>query len=1164
MSKFNFQQRVLAGFAFTLVFVFVTAIVSYLSIKKLQRNAEEIYDTEQIINISNQILQDHLNVETGVRGFVVTGNPAFLEPSNQSADKISLQIDHLRQMLNGKWEQLRRVDSLEFYAQGKSVFMRNLVEMRKQNFEMARENIVSGNGKMLMDQIRSVIGQINDTENLNYSQFQLRNDQSSQRTILIIMTSSMIILILVLILLSFIIKTFKKQEMIEERIRQTNSQLLKISKENEDQNWLLKGATSLDDSIRGEQSVHSLATIIIGEISKYVDAHLAAIYISDDTDGTLRLSESYAFPFREGNKNIIKLGDGMVGQAALDKNAIVFTNVPADYIKVSSALGEATPHTILVQPFLYNGNVIGVIEFGFVTELSQLKMDFITMVLESLGVAIYTAQTRFHLDNLLEKTQQQTEELISQQEEIRTINDSLLAKTYNLEASEEELRVQQEELRQMNSELEENAEQLEEKNKSIELAHEAISLKALELERTSQYKSDFLANMSHELRTPLNSILILARILNDNKAGNLNDEQLKYSDVIYNAGSDLLELINDILDLAKIESGKIDLSIEEVRVDTVKTDLELLFNVVANKKKIDFQVNVEGDVPENIISDRMRLQQILKNLLSNAFKFTSQNGSVSVNIRLANSSTQYNTENLKLVKGKKVVQFEVKDSGIGIPAEKQRVIFEAFQQADGTTSRKYGGTGLGLSISRELTNILGGEIQLESKPGEGSSFSLYVPVDFSKEYALQPSADSEINLVEPALGFSANPKAEPAKFSDTHKEHVMLIIEDDENFAEVLKEYALNRGYTTLLACQGDTGLEMALKHQPDAILLDIMLPVMDGWAVLKKLKENPETKDIPVHMMSAGDEKQISAQQSGAIGFLKKPVEKKKLDQAFDKLIRNAEFKLKKVLIIEDHEIQSENLRQQLNEHSVEVKQAFNGKQAMDILESDISFDCIILDINLPDISGLELLDKIKQNENLVNIPVIINTALELDRDSMTRVLKHTHAMVLKNNKSNERLLDEVNLFMNKLNHPTKKGDAKSSPVITKSVLTLEKSLMNKTVLIVDDDMRNIFALSSALQEYNMKIEIANTGLESLKKLDENPEINIVLMDIMMPEMDGYEAMQEIRKQKRFSKLPILALTAKAMKDDRKKCIEAGANDYISKPIDVNKLISMMRVWLS
>ncbi|WP_026899162.1 response regulator [Daejeonella oryzae] len=1159
MSKFNFQQRVLAGFAFTLAFVFFMAIVSYLSIKELQSSASEVYDTEQIVTRSYDVFEALVNSETSVRGFVITGNPAFLDPYNNSVGKVPFIMQELRQMLKSKPAQLKRLDSLDVYSGQKMVDMRGLIELRKQNYELARVKVSSGVGRLLMNQTRNVIKQIKQEESLQSAQLKLKSDANTRKTIAIIIAGSVIILTLVLILLYFINKTFKKQKMVEERVRHTNSQLLKISKENEDQNWLLKGTAALDDSMRGEQSVQSLATTIIEKISDYVDAHVAAIYVYNENDSSLHLSGSYAFRFQKGNNAVIKIGDGFVGQAALDKKPFVFTDVPANYVKVCSGLGEVTPHTILVQPFLFNGHVKGVIEFGFVSELSQLKMDFITMVLDGLGVAINTAQSRLQLNILLEETQQQAEELESQQEELRTTNDDLIVKTAALQASEEELRVQQEELRQINSELEEKAEQLEEKNNSIEQAREAISLKALELEQTSKYKSEFLANMSHELRTPLNSILILARILSDNKTDNLNEEQLKYSSVIYNAGNDLLTLINDILDLSKIESGKIDLDIEQVQVDSIKTDLELLFSEVANNKKIEYQITIGDDVPSFLTTDRMRLQQILKNLLSNAFKFTPHQGSVSVNITASNSAANYLSDNLNLLKDKKVLKFEVKDSGIGIPADKQKVIFEAFQQADGSTSRKYGGTGLGLSISRELTNILGGEIQIESKAGEGSSFSLFVPVDFSKDYDLQPSADSEVKSLE-SLDIHF---AEPAQFSEPEKEHVMLIIEDDENFAEVLKDYAINRGFKPMVAFQGDTGLEMALQHLPDAIVLDIMLPVMDGWAVLKKLKENPATKNIPVHMMSASDEMPASVKQNGAIGFLKKPVEKEKLDEAFDKLIRNSDFKLTKVLIIEDHEIQSENLRRQLSEHSVEVVQAFDGRQALQALGIDNQFDCIILDMNLPDISGLELLDKIKKDPDLEKIPVIINTAMELDKDTMAQVLKHTHAMVLKNNKSNERLLDEVNLFMNKLNS-SKNTTPKSSAVVVKSALTLEKSLMNKTVLIVDDDMRNIFALSSALQDYNMQIEIANNGLEALQKLDENPDINLVLMDIMMPEMDGYEAMQEIRKQSRFAKLPLMALTAKAMKNDREKCIEAGANDYISKPVDINKLVSMMRVWLS
>ncbi|MEO8794212.1 MAG: response regulator [Daejeonella sp.] len=1160
MSKFTFQQRVLAGFTFTLVFVFILAIASYLSINELQKNSEGVNQTQKSITTSYQVLEDLINCETAVRGYVLTGNSSFLEPFNTSVNKIPVGIEQLKQDFKNNNELLLEVDSMEYYALLKIDASKQQLDVRRQSYEQAKALVATGRGKYLMEKVRRFNGRIKQKSIESSNHLKDLSQVSTVRTTIIIISGSIIILLLIIVLMYFIIKTFRKQKMVEERVRQTNSQLLKISKENEDQNWLLTGISKLDDSMRGEHSVKSLATNIIAEISDYVDAHVAAIYISEDIDKSLHLAGSFAFEFREGNHKVIKIGDGMVGQAALDKKPFVFTDVPADYVKVSSGLGEVTPHTILVQPFLFNGAVKGVIEFGFVNELTKLKMDFITMVLDSLGVAINTAQSRLQMNYLLEETQKQAGELESQQEELRTTNDDLVNKTLALQASEEELKVQQEELRQINSELEEKAEQLEERNRSIEQAKEAVILKAEELEQSSKFKSEFLANMSHELRTPLNSILILARILTENKAENLNDEQLKYSNVIYNAGSDLLELINDILDLSKIESGKIDLDIENVPLAAVKSNLESLFHEVANTKKIKYSVNVAENVPSTLTTDKMRLEQILKNLLSNAFKFTPHNGSVSVKVSMADAAKAFNTENLLHLNGAKILEFEVKDSGIGIPEDKQQVIFEAFQQADGSTSRKYGGTGLGLSISRELTNILGGEIQIKSKTNEGSSFTLYLPAEFTKEYAGEKSADDTLNFpyVEPA-----KTPTEPAKFVDPEKEHTMLIVEDDENFADVLKDYATQRGFIPLHANQGDIGLEMAIKYKPDAIILDIMLPVMDGWAVLAKLKENPETKDIPVHMMSASDVKQFSAQNGGAIGFLKKPVEKIKLEEAFDKLILNDDFKLTKVLIIEDHEIQSENLRRQLTEHSVEVKQAFDGQQAIAALNLDAGFDCIILDINLPDISGLELLDKIKQDSRLEKIPVIINTAMELDKDSMSRVLKHTHAMVLKNNKSNERLLDEVNLFMNKVKTPEAKPIV-SSPVVINSALTLEKSLLNKSVLIVDDDMRNIFALSSALQEYNMKIEIASNGIEALKKLDENPEINMVLMDIMMPEMDGYEAMKEIRKQDRFIQLPIMALTAKAMKNDREKCIEAGANDYITKPVDVSRLVSMMRVWLS
>ncbi|MGV3546913.1 MAG: response regulator, partial [Pedobacter sp.] len=677
----------------------------------------------------------------------------------------------------------------------------------------------------------------------------------------------------------------------------------------------------------------------------------------------------------------------------------------------------------------------------------------------------------------------------------------------------------------------------------------------------SRYKSEFLANMSHELRTPLNSILILARILKDNKLNNLSEEQIKYAGVIHNAGSDLLALINDILDLSKIESGKVDLIIENVKPSAIKAQTEALFNEVAKQKEINFEFKLKDQLPTNIVTDQSRVEQIIKNLLSNAFKFTRKGGNVTVEVGVAQKEdVKYNPS---LTTQQKLVYFAVTDSGIGISQDKQQVIFEAFQQEDGSTSRKYGGTGLGLSISRELANLLGGEIQLKSEVGIGSTFTLIIPE------ALGVKADTkDAEIEKPAVVSQSAPAPIIHTQQLTAKNgsgNRLLIIEDDENFAEILKAYAIEKGFEPILAHSGDTGLELALNELPDAIVLDVMLPVMDGWTILKKLKAEPTTKHIPIHMMSAGEEKAGKAKKEGAIGFLKKPVEKDKLDHAFELLSNQYIYNFNNVLIVEDQILQSNELTEQLIKKGAKVSQAYTGAEARQMLEEGV-FDCIILDLKLPDISGFDLLDEIKSNEDNKNIPVIINTAMELDKDKMAHIMRYSQAMVLKSNKSNDRLLDEVSLFMNKLQTEAPKKD--ENVTVAKPpknyAPTIEKALENKTILITDDDMRNIFALSSALQDYKINVIIANNGVEALEKLAENTEIDLVLMDIMMPEMDGYEAMKKIRVQRHLANLPIIALTAKAMKSDREKCIAAGASDYISKPVDVDKLLSMLRVWLS
>jgi CheY-like chemotaxis protein/two-component sensor histidine kinase len=657
--------------------------------------------------------------------------------------------------------------------------------------------------------------------------------------------------------------------------------------------------------------------------------------------------------------------------------------------------------------------------------------------------------------------------------------------------------------------------------------------------------------MSHELRTPLNSILILARILKENKPANLNEDQIKYAGVIQNAGTDLLNLINDILDLSKIESGKVDLTIEQASPLDVQRDMEALFTEVAKNKKIKFDISLSKELPSNFTTDLTRVEQIIKNLLSNAFKFTPEHGNVTLNLFKADSKTEFYSKQLRDYEGH-VLGLAVNDTGIGISEDKQSVIFEAFQQADGSTSRKYGGTGLGLSISKELANILGGEIQIKSTQNIGSTFTLFIPQHLHTDVAAE-TTEPVVVVEEPLITF-----AQPLKIKSD--KNTLLIVEDDKNFAEILKTYATEKGFDPIIAHSGDVGLEMAITNLPDAIILDIMLPVMDGWTILKKLKSNPITKHIPVHMMSAGDEKTEKAKKEGAIGFLKKPIGEAELADAFNLLSQIPDnYILNKVLLIEDQELQSTVLAQQLREKGVDVAQAFTGKEALNLLEGNL-FDCIILDLNLPDISGFDLLDQIKAQAKLQSIPVVINTAMELQNDQMERIMRYSEAMVLKSNKSNDRLIDEVSLFMNKL----KTEGAKSLTKANKDVVG-ERSLIGKKVLITDDDMRNIFALSTALQSYEMQIVIANNGREAIEKLtEEGAEIDLVLMDIMMPEMDGYEAMTLIRKDKKFANLPIIALTAKAMKNDREKCIEAGANDYISKPVDIDQLLSMMRVWLS
>lgn len=974
-------------------------------------------------------------------------------------------------------------------------------------------------------------------------------------------------------------------------------------------NWIKTGKEALHDITRGDHSVEELARHFISCLVKHLEAQIGAFYLIGEGE-VLELAASYAFTDRSGNYNRIKIGEGMVGQAALEKEIIYFSKAGADAPALNYGVAEEIPAHFMIAPLFFEDNLIGTFLIGAVRPFTKLERQFIEENLEDTAILFNMAKSRQVIKELLDHTQQQQEvlemknaklaaqtkelkeseaELQAQQEELRVTNEELAEQAKTLRESEGILKSQQEELQKTNAELEERTEALAKqklalRNKTLELikAQKEVKKKADDLEISSRYKSEFLANMSHELRTPLNSILILSQLFGKNKDGNLTEKQIESAKAIHTSGSELLNLINEILDLSKVEAGKIELVIEETGLNSFLEDLKRVFKDIATEKKVPFEISVADNVPKTLLTDSQRFQQVLRNLLSNAFKFTHE-GKVSLTVSRPTADL--------LQRGSfsdgEMLAFAVQDQGIGIPKARQTEIFEAFQQVDGSTSRTYGGTGLGLSISKELTRLLGGRIFLESTEGVGSTFTVVVPeryaaVGLKAEYAVDTesfaddSAEVETDKAEEATTPSAEtvvPKKEVSTeiltleppegaVSDDRKsvcpeDRSLLIIEDDRKFAAILRDFAREHGFKCIIAENGETGLHFADYYQPSAIILDIGLPGIDGWAVMERLKEDPNLRHIPVHFMSASD-KSLDAMRRGAIGFLTKPVSIEKVEEAFAKIENILTKSVRKLLIVEDDSIQRESIRQLIGGNDIETTTVATGKEAFNELCRG-EYDCMILDLGLSDMSGFELLAKIRNDRNCAKVPVIVYTGQDLSLKEEDELREYTESIIIKGVKSPERLLDESALFLHRVeaNMPVDKQR------MLKLVHDKEAVLEGKTILLVDDDMRNVFALSSVLEEKGLNIIVARNGIESLEKIQEHKEIALVLMDIMMPKMDGYEAMRKIREDERLKKLPIIALTAKAMMGDRAKCIEAGANDYLAKPVDTDKLLSMLRVWL-
>lgn len=915
---------------------------------------------------------------------------------------------------------------------------------------------------------------------------------------------------------------------------------MRLSREQEAvRNWFQNGQYELNSILQGDKSTAELAERTLAFLTEYISAAVGVFYVFDEKAGVLQIAASYAVTRHKRQYGQIALGDGLAGQAALQQKMICLNAAPPDYLRISSGLGESEPANIVALPLVLNNTVEGLLEIGSFATFSKDDLEFLNRIMETLAISLNVNKSRQLVSELLEQTQGQTEELRVQQEELQQTNEELEERAQMLELQREQIRA---------------------KNREVEEASRDLQRKADELERVSAYKSVFMANMSHELRTPLNSLMILSSLLKDNREGNLTNKQVEFAATINGAGRDLLNLINDILDLSKIESGRMEFHYENLEISEICDQLKAGFNPIAADRGLVFSVTQEKSTPQTISTDNQRTQQILKNLLSNACKFTSHGA---VSLRTYNPDTGENP--LKIP----TVAFAVTDTGIGIPADKQSIIFNAFQQADGSTSRAYGGTGLGLSISRQLARSMGGEIYLASEPGKGSTFTLYLPVKgiCSLKPAVEQAAMSA--LVSPAAknyeaaatmgkGFDLLPAPIPDDRDTIQSgDKSILVIEDDLVFAGILADMVRSRTFSVLVAADGESGIALAERYQPRAIILDVMLPNIDGWGVMRSLKDNPETRHIPVHFVTCLEERQ-KAMGMGAIGLVTKPVSSSQLDTVFGTLEAAIEKTMKTLLIVEDDQAQASAMVALLDERNVTITVADSGALAIELLSRE-RFDCVVLDLGLADMAAFDLLEELKILDPERRIPVIIHTGRELTHEDERQLHHYAESIIIKGAKSPERLLNEVALFLHLVETSLDPGKQR----MIRSALDKEAMLEGKKILIVDDDMRNIFSLSSALAEKDIIIFEAENGCEALKRLDEFPDIDLVLMDIMMPEMDGYEAMRIIRADVRFHKLPIIALTAKAMKGDREECLKAGASDYIPKPVDMEKLFSLLRVWL-
>ncbi|WP_421736947.1 response regulator [Caulobacter sp.] len=1129
-SRTNVELWTALGLGLVLAFFLISGVIAYRNIEVLRTNSEKIWHTHKVIVALDDLLSTAQDAETGQRGYLLTGNDRYLEPYQSAAAAMTARIDTVAALTRDNAAQQANLVQLKRHIGAKLAELNETVELRRENGHQAALAIVgTDRGKVEMDAVRNQLSIMRQEEN-RLRQGRLDEMDAAYTTALV---SGALASLLGAALTAIVFILIRRG--VGARARQQ---------------WLQSGQVGLAQAMIGDKSVEELGDSILSFLAQYLGFQAGALFKGEK--GQFYRAAALGIPGDADVPVRFNVKEGLLGKVAAEGRTMIVRDVPDGYLTIGSALGRDKPRHLVLVPAHADENVNAVIELGFLQPVDDRIVELLDQAAASIGIALRSARYRSELQAVLEETQRQAEELQVQSEELRVSNEELEEQGRALRESQTRLEQQQVELEQTNSQLEEQAQTLEAQRDELERTSAAVSLKARELAQASQYKSDFLANMSHELRTPLNSLLILSKLLSDNPEGNLSSQQVKFAQTIASSGNDLLVLINDILDLSKIEAGHIEIRPESVPISRLTGDLRQMFQPVADERQLDFAISASSDCPPLIETDRQRLEQILKNLLSNAFKFT-ETGGVRLVIAPADADR---------------LAFSVIDTGIGVSREQQQAIFEAFRQADGAISRRYGGTGLGLSISRELARLLGGAITLESQAGKGSTFTVTIPLAYDPARVgahHQPASVEAAPSPAPPRPKRSRPLARTV---DDDREQVdgtrrvLLVVEDDDKFASIVRDLARELDFDCLVAGTAEEALKLARQFKPNAVVLDVGLPDESGLMVLDRLKRDDATRHIPIHVVSASDHSQ-TALSLGAIGYLVKPVKREALAEVLEALQSKLASTMRRVLIVEDDPVQRDAVSRLLSSGEVETVGVGTAAECLEQL-SQQTFDCMVLDLSLPDASGFSLLETLSRDGDRPFPPVIVYTGHDLSADDEQRLRRYSSSIIIKGAKSPERLLDEVSLFLHQV---VSKLPPEHQKMIQKA-RHRDAVLEGRRVLIVEDDIRNVYSLTNVLEPRGAQVEIARNGQEALDALARSTEdpanaIDLVLMDVMMPVMDGLTATRRIRDDARWTRLPILMLTAKAMPDDQERCIAAGANDYMAKPIDVDKLLSLVRVWM-